>query len=185
MGAGWCQHCWVGGVSCHPSGKWLHAVLRSVSGVRGAHPWAQGLLPGACCGAAAGERLQTRWYMAPGIREQPTWSFGVEVTSSPSQFGCSQGLAWCLHTRCCLQPALRSSAHPSPPDPPSTHRPHSSSLSLANYDHGCKVQPGPGPENRCLPVRSGEGVHRVQRGRLHLLTQHSAGLPRPSLPSTR
>lgn len=129
-------------------------------GVHGAHLWAQGLSPGECCGAAVGEHLQTCLWMTPGLTEQPTWSFGVEVTSSPS----GGPWAWpgaCTHSAACTL-LSGSSAHPLPPDPPSTHWPHSSSLSLANYDHGCKVQPGPGPENRCLPVCSGEGVHCVQ-----------------------
>lgn len=83
-------------------------------------------------------------------------------------------------------PSLRPLPPPCPQTLPAlTNQPHISPLSLANYDHGCKVQPGPGPENCCLPVCSGKGVHRVQRGWLHLLTQQLAGLPLASLPGVQ
>lgn len=124
-----CWHCLAGGSHAIPWGG------DCMSGVRGAHLWAQGLSPGACCGA---EHPQSHSEAAPDLTEHP--------------LGC---------LACLGAPGA-----------------HSSPLSLANHDHSCKIQPGPGPENRCLPVRSGEGVHRVRGGRLHLLTQRLAVLPR-------
>ncbi|XP_067161177.1 glutamate dehydrogenase 2, mitochondrial-like [Apteryx mantelli] len=37
----------------------------------------------------------------------------------------------------------------------------SSRPTSSNHGHGCKAQPGPGPETCRLAVRSGDGVHRV------------------------
>lgn len=113
-----------------------------------------------------------QWFSTPRPTRrqlQPPWSSG-EGGFVP--FGCCCGFG--------LVPACMALWAPSslPPPCPQIFPAHASltaPLSLANHEHGCKVQPGPGPANRCLPVRAGEGAHRVRRGRLHLLTEQPPG----------
>lgn len=125
------------GVSRHPSGNWLHAMLSSVSGVRGAHPWAQGLSPGDRSGRASPDSP------VDDSRSYRTARLVVWYGGDLLPFGCSRNVAWCL----CLPPWVLCPTL-GPQTLPATRRPRSSPLSLANY---CKVQPGPGPESpACL-----------------------------------